>query len=156
MAYSYGKVLLAPGQRIGYLAFAPGIAERKRLRDSIMIAQLTCGWAFPNALLQHAIGDLEGLSLDLAALQDKRDRMVEALRGFGYQLHLPEATFYLLPKSPISDDLAFTERLADQGVYVMPGTVCGAPGYFRICLTAAWDGLERSLPAFQRAIQASR
>ena len=38
----------------------------------------------------------------------------------------------------------------------MPGTVCGAPGYFRICLTASREMLERSLPAFQQAFEASR
>ncbi|MEM7223455.1 MAG: aminotransferase class I/II-fold pyridoxal phosphate-dependent enzyme [Pseudomonadota bacterium] len=156
MAYSYGKVLLAPGQRVGYLAFAPGISERTHLRDAVTMAQLTCGWAYPNALLQHAIGDLERLSLDLAALQAKRDLMVEALRRHGYRVHRPEATFYLLPRSPIPDDLAFTERLAEGGVYVMPGTVCGAPGYFRICLTASLDMLQRSLPAFQAAIEQQR
>ena len=30
----------------------------------------------------------------------------------------------------------------------MPGEVLEAPGYFRVCLTASQDMVERSLPAF--------
>lgn len=38
VAYSYGKVLLAPGQRIGYLAIPPGIEGREELRRGIFLA----------------------------------------------------------------------------------------------------------------------
>ena len=35
ISYSYGKILLAPGQRIGYLAISPSMPfkERKALRE---------------------------------------------------------------------------------------------------------------------------
>src|SRR5262249_39990710 len=58
LAYSYGKVLLAPGQRIGFLALPPTLPEREELRRAIMLCQLAGGHLWPNALLQHAIGDL--------------------------------------------------------------------------------------------------
>ena len=70
------------------------------------------GFAFPNALLQHALGDLEKLSIDIGHLQRKRDRLVGALRDMGYKLNVPEGTFYLLVKAPIEDDSAFVEMLA--------------------------------------------
>ena len=63
-----------------------------------------CGWAFPVSLLQQALPDLQRLSIDLRHLQEKRDRMVSGLREAGYELHVPEGTFYLLPKSPMEDD----------------------------------------------------
>ena len=63
------------------------------------------------------MGDIEDMSVDVKALQRRRDRVVEALRSYGYDLHSPEGTFYLLPTSPIPDDVAFVERLArGQGV----------------------------------------
>lgn len=150
MSYSYGKVLLTPGQRVGYLALSPGMAERDAIRDSVTLAQLTNGWAFPNALLQHAIADLEELSvnLDIVPLQIKRDRFLVGLRDAGYEVHTPESTFYLVPKSPIADDWAFTEQLAAAGVYVMPGGVCELPGYLRICFTASEEMIEQALPIF--------
>ena len=152
ISYSYGKVLLTPGQRIGFLALPPDMPEKEEKRLQIMTAQIACGWLFPNALLQHAIEDLDALSIDLQELEKKRDLMVAGLRNLGYEVHKPDGTFYLLPKSPIPDDMAFTEVLAGKDVFVMPGAICSIPGYFRIALTSSKDKLEQSLTAFERAI----
>jgi aspartate aminotransferase len=156
LIYSYGKVLLAPGQRIGYIAIAPTMPEREQLRSGLAMAQIVTGWAFPNALLQHALVDLDPLSVDMKNLQARRDRMVEELRSMGYELHVPEATFYLMPRSPIPDDGAFCERLGDEGIIAMPGSFLDLPGYFRLSLTATDDMIERSLPGFARAIAQPR
>lgn len=154
LAYSYGKTLLIPGQRIGYLAMPPTmpLTDREQLREGINVMQAGSAYLFPNALLQHAIGDLEGLTLDLAHLTRKRDRMVDALTGMGYQVHRPEGTFYLFPKSPIPDDQAFIEMLAEENVFALLGILCETPGYFRISLTANDEMIERGLPGFARAI----
>jgi len=79
--------------------------------------------------------------------------LVSALRDMGYEVHVPEGTFYLLPRSPIDDDEAFTEMLAAEKVFVLPGTLCEIPGYFRISLTANEEMIEQSLPRFARAIE---
>ena len=154
--YTYGKTLLIPGQRIGYIALAPSMPGREAFRRALLTAQIAGGWAFPNALLQHAIGDLEPLSIDIAHLQRKRDRLAGALRELGYETNLPEATFYLLVRSPWPDDLAFAERLAAERVYVLPGTAAGLPGYFRLSLTASDAMIDRALPGFAAAIRATR
>jgi aspartate aminotransferase len=148
VAYSYGKQLLAPGQRIGFLAISPRAAARKELQSAAFVTQIATGWSFPNALMQHALADLENLSIDLDHLRRKRDRMTNALRAIGYNVHLPEGTFYLFPQAPIADDRAFTELLAKHDVFVMPGAFFGTPGYFRISLTASEEMIERSLPIF--------
>jgi aspartate aminotransferase len=157
MAYSYGKTLVAPGQRIGYLAMPPTMPreDREQLRVAVHAVQQASGYLFPNALLQHAIGDLERLRLDITHLQHKRDWMVDALREMGYEVHRPEGTFYLFPKSPIPDDRAFTDMLLAQNVAVLPGALFETPGYFRICLTANDEMIERGLPGFARAIAAA-
>jgi aspartate aminotransferase len=125
--------------------------EREALRPALFLAQLTAGHAFPNALLQHALADLEQLSIDVLHLQAKRDRMVAALRAMGFPVHVPEGTFYLLPRAPLADDLAFVDLLAEHNVYCLPGTVVEMPGYFRISLTANDDMIERSLAGFAAA-----
>src|SRR5437016_966189 len=76
ITYSYGKTLLAPGQRIGYLTVPPTLPERRQLRDEIVMQQFATGYAFPNALLQHALADLELLSLAVGPLRRLRDRFV--------------------------------------------------------------------------------
>lgn len=151
IAYSYGKLLLAPGQRIGYLAISPRCAARKELRSAAFVTQIATGWSFPNALMQHALADLEHLSIDLNHLRRKRDRMTNALRAIGYNVHTPEGTFYLFPQAPLADDRAFAELLAKHDVFVMPGAFFGTPGYFRISLTASEEMIERSLPIFAAA-----
>lgn len=150
--YTYGKTLLAPGQRIGYAAMSPTFPDREAMAYRIMVQQLASGWGFPNALLQHAIGDLEGLSVDIPALQARRDRMVPALREMGYDVTRPEGTFYLMVRSPDPDDIAFTARLAALGALVLPGTIVESPGWFRISLTANDEMVERGLEAFRAAI----
>src|SRR5439155_22131337 len=149
--YSYGKTLLAPGMRIGYLTVPPTMEDRSAFRERVLIAQLATGFSFPNALLQHAIEDLERLSIDIAALERRRDRMVGALEGMGYEPTTPEGTFYIMAKAPIEDDVAFALRLADEDIAVLPGTVVEVPGWFRISLTANDAMVEASLAGFERA-----
>ncbi len=156
LIYTYGKTLLTPGQRIGYLALPPTMPDREPMRLALMMSQVAMGWAFPNALLQHALPDLEKLSIDMEQLHWRRDRMVNALSDMGYQVHSPEGTFYLLPKSPWEDDEAFCALLAEHDVLCLPGAVSEIPGYFRISLTANDAMIERSLPRFQAAFQHTR
>src|SRR5215204_548680 len=152
VAYSYGKTLLAPGQRIGYLALPPALPDRPALRRAVHDLQIAIGWAFPNAVMQYALPELEQQAFDIERLERRRDLMVDALTGMGYQVHRPEGTFYLFPRSPIVDDETFARLLADQKILVMPGAMFETPGFFRICLTATEETCERSLPGFAAAL----
>lgn len=154
LLYTYGKTLLMPGQRIGYIAMPPDMPDREELRTAIVTAQLATGYAFPNALMQYSLVDLERASIDVDVLQQRRDRVVRALREAGYQALAPEGTFYVLVRSPLADDVAFAELLARDNVFVMPGKVFELPGWFRISLTANDGMIDRALPAFARALSA--
>ena len=153
LARTYSKTTLSPGQRLGYLALAPGAPHPEALRKTLFHILLSSGLAMPDAVMQYALPDIDGLLIDVAAIQRRRDRMVAALRNQGYRLHSPEATFYLLPQAPIADDRAFCALLAEQGVAVLPGHVIDLPGYFRISLTATDETIEKSLPLFHYAIR---
>ncbi len=156
LLYTYGKTLLTPGQRMGYIALPPAMSDREPLRQGLLAAQLTMGFAFPNALLQHALADLDALSIDIGALQRRRDRLVAALSDLGYEATTPEGTFYLVVRAPDGDDGAFSDRLAEDGVYVLPGAVFEMPGHFRVSLTANDEMIERSLAAFERVAPRAR
>lgn len=156
ITYSYGKTLLAPGQRIGYLTVPPTLPGRERLREEILLQQIATGYAFPNALLQHALADLEKLSIDVGALEQRRDRLVPALRELGYEASMPEGTFYTMARSPIADDRAFADILARHRVLVLPGTVVEVPGWFRISLTASDDMVEQGIARFAAAMTEAR
>jgi aspartate aminotransferase len=93
LVYTYGKTLLTPGERLGYLALPPSMPDREQMRQAIMAAQVITGYAFPNAILQYAVPDLEQLSIDISALQHKRDLLASALAAMGYQVNSPAGTF---------------------------------------------------------------
>src|SRR5262247_438912 len=156
ISYSYGKVLLAPGQRLGYLALSPLMPARDRqaLREVMFSAQMALGWCFPNAVMQYAVPDLERLSIDQQALARRRDRLTAALTSARFEVLQPEGTFYLWSKWPPGDPEQHWHALADRKVFVMPGSIMSSPQYLRISLTASDQMVERALPAF-KAIGAS-
>jgi aspartate aminotransferase len=154
LVHTYSKSTLAPGQRLGYLALPPDMPGKAELRRAVMAVGLASANGLPDAIMQYALADIDGLSIDLAALRARRDRMVAALRAYGYELHSPEATFYLLVKAPIEDDVEFARRLRRNHVLVLPGRTVDLPGYFRISLTATEAMIERALPVFAAAITA--
>jgi aspartate aminotransferase len=156
ITYSYGKVLLAPGQRLGYIAVPPTSPERDTLRRSIELFQWATGYAFADALMQHSAADLENVSIDIPRMQRRRDRLVDALRAIGYQTTKPEGTFYILVRCPIDDDQAFAERLATEDVLTLPGTIVELPGWLRLSLTATDEMVEQALPVFKRALDEAR
>ena len=153
ISYSYGKVLLTPGQRLGYLALSPRMPERERRRlQAVMFsAQMALGWCFPNAVMQYAVPDLETLSIDMSALTRRRDVLMSTLMAAGYGVLMPEGTFYLWAKWPDGDPDQLWNRLADRDVFVMPGSIMNTPNYFRISLTASDSMIERALPVFADA-----
>ena len=156
LIYTYGKTLLTPGTRVGYVALPPEMPEREEMRGALFLSSVANGWQFPNAVALHALPDFEHLSIDIPQLQRRRDKVVPALQEAGYETHSPEGTFYLLVKAPWENDLAFTELLAEQDVFVLPGSLIDSPGYFRVSLTASDEMVERGLPGFAAAMEKAK
>lgn len=150
LIYTYGKTLLTPGERLGYIAVPPGMHGREELRNGLLITQIITGWAMPNNLLHHSLADLETLSIDIGALERRRDMLVGALREGGLAATMPEGTFYVLCRMPNADDIAFAEALGEEDVFVLPGTYFEMPGYVRFSLTASDEMIERALPILKR------
>jgi aspartate aminotransferase len=156
LVHTYSKSALAPGQRLGYVALPSSMPDRPQLRQGFLAISFALGTALPDAVMQYALPDIERLSTDVARLQRKRDRLLGALREQGYAVHTPQATFYLLPRCPIPDDVAFADRLARDRVVVLPGRAVELPGYLRLSLTATEDMIERALPVFAASINELR
>jgi aspartate aminotransferase len=156
VTYSYGKQLLAPGMRIGYLTWPPTMPDRERLRDDAFVTQIATGYSFPNADLQHALADLEPQCVSIEALERRRERLIGALREIGYETTWPQGTFYVMARSPRADDEAFARILAGHKVLVLPGTIVETPAWFRISLTASDDMVERGIQGFRNAWDEAR
>ncbi len=152
LMHTYGKTTLAPGQRIGWLAVPRTCREREDLRTTAPLVQVALGWAWPDAVLQRAVADLESVRIDIDAMQRRRDVLVAELRAAGYEVSPPEGTFYVLAESPDPHDMAFCDALArDHNTFVLPGSVFRAPGWFRLSLTAT-DEMVRIAAAALRAV----
>lgn len=96
--------------------------------------------------MQYAVPALESVTLDLAELTRKRDRLYEALTDAGLDVTRPEGTFYLWGRAPGGDAAVFCEALAARDVYLMPGTLFDQPEHFRISLTATMPMIEAAIP----------
>ncbi len=94
--------------------------------------------------------------IDVAPYREKRDLLYEGLTRIGYQCVKPQSAFYVFPRTPIADDVAFVRLLAEEGVLTVPGSGFGMPGHIRISLTVERDTVVRALPGFERAFRKAR
>jgi aspartate aminotransferase len=143
--YSYGKAWQMHGQRTGYLAIHPGIAQRDDLRDRLALAMRVTGFCAPTALTQQLLTVLSPFTPDLgplAALQyHARNRLLQA----GYEITDAAATHFVYARAPSADDNQFVRRAAHHGVLIMPSRLFHEPGYFRMALNTGGTALDHAL-----------
>ena len=156
VATSWSKSLAIPGERIGYLAFSPRLPEAAALFEACTFTSRVLGFVNAPALWQWVVAEVGDQVIDVAPYREKRDLMYEGLTRIGYQCVKPQGAFYVFPRTPLDDDVAFVRLLADEGVLTVPGSGFGAPGHIRISLTVERDTVVRALPGFERAFHAAR
>ncbi|CAE6490038.1 unnamed protein product [Rhizoctonia solani] len=165
MTYTTGKTLLAPGQRLGYIAISSlmPVDHRHVLRRSLAVAQ-NATWGFPSSPLLHSLNKLDTMSIDLLRFQARRDFVCDSLSACGFRTLKPSGTFYVCIYIPRREkctsitemeleDEKFCLSLAASGVLVMPGTLFGWPGTFRISLTANDGQLKHAVKVLTGLIQ---
>ena len=152
IANSWSKAFAIPGERIGYLALSPQLPEAAELFNAGTFANRVLGFVNAPAIWQRVVTDTIDVQPDIGSYQQRRDLMCEGLSRIGYDVPKPEGTFYVFPKTPIPDDVAFVRLLAGEGVLAVPGAGFGRSGYIRLSLTVPRGTIERSLPAFERAL----
>ncbi|MGA2478370.1 MAG: pyridoxal phosphate-dependent aminotransferase [Spirochaetia bacterium] len=149
---SYSKDLSLPGERIGYVAVSPTADDAARLIDGIILCTRILGYVNAPALMQRVVSRIQGMAVDVEIYRRKRDLFSSALSAMGYTFAVPEGAFYIFPKAPGGDDLAFVNALQEELILVVPGRGFGMPGYFRIAYCVDTPVIERSLPGFQRVM----
>ena len=80
-------------------------------------------------------------------------KFLDELSSFGYEFIKPEGAFYLFPRTPIEDDVAFVAALQEENILTVPGSGCGRPGYFRIAYCVDDRTIENAFPGFERVIK---
>ena len=148
---SHSKDLALPGERIGYIAVHPSCSQREELLDGLIYCNRTLGYVNATALMQHVVSRLQSVTIPVVEYQKKRDFLYDHLNEMGYSVIKPRGAFYMFPKSPLEDDVAFVRELQQWRVLTVPGRGFGSPGYFRISYCVTDRTLEGSLAGFRKA-----
>ena len=152
VAFSWSKAMAIAGERIGYLAISPRLAEAAALRDACTFANRILGYVNAPAIWQRVVAQAPDAMVDVRQYQAKRDLLSDALNGMGYDAPRPQGSYYMFPRTPIPDDVAFIGLLQEEGILAVPGVGFGRGGYMRLSLTLPMIQIERSLGGFERAM----
>jgi len=150
---SFSKDLSLAGERIGYIAANPNMTEKQQMMGGLILCNRILGFVNASAFMQRAIAFLMEESVDVSIYKGRRDLLYDKLSSFGYEIPKPEGAFYLFPKAPIEDDVAFVGALAEENILVVPGSGFMGPGHFRIAYCVDDKTIENSLPGFERVIK---
>ena len=150
---SFSKDLSLPGERIGYVAANPDMSDKDMVIAGLVLCNRILGYVNAPALMQRAIPFLLRDSVDISIYQKKRDMLCDGLASFGYDFIKPEGAFYLFPRTPIEDDIAFVAALQEENILPVPGTGFGGPGHFRIAYCVPDKVIEKAMPGFERVMK---
>lgn len=150
---SHSKDLSLPGERIGYIAVSPLCEETDELISALVFANRTLGFVNAPALMQRLVASLQRNSVNIRDYEEKRDLFYNSLKAFGYRVVKPQGAFYLFPKAPIEDEVAFVKELQSRRILTVPGRGFGKPGYFRIAYCVEKKIIEGALPGFKEVAE---
>ena len=118
IATSYSKDISVPGERIGFIAIHPSATYKQELLGGMALTNRTLGFVNAPALMQRVIGKIQGITVDMTPYERNRKLFCEGLAEAGYTFTTPPGAFYLFPKSPIADDVAFVAELQAERILV--------------------------------------
>ena len=108
------------------------------------------GSSSPSAGVSLAVADCLYDTADLSVYEKNANILYDALTGMGFEIVRPGGTFYMFPKAPEPDAVAFCKRAMKQDLLLVPGDTFGCPGYFRMAYCIETEKVERSLDAFRK------
>jgi aspartate aminotransferase len=150
---SFSKDLSLPGERIGYAAVNPEMADKTTIVGGLVLCNRVLGYVNAPAFMQRAVAHLIGESVDISLYQRKRDVLCNGLANCGYSFEKPGGAFYLFPKTPIEDDVAFVQALQEENILTVPGSGFYGPGHMRIAYCVDDRTIEKAMPGFERVMR---
>ena len=157
MCYSFSKSLSLPGERIGYVCVPDNVDDAADVYAAVAGAARAMGHVCPPTLMQLVIERCADEMPDLAAYDDNRTLLYNALTEMGYECAKPDGAFYLFVKAPNGDAVDFSQKAKlEHNLLVVPGDGFGCPGFMRLSYCVSGDMIRRSLPAFKAMIESYR
>jgi aspartate aminotransferase len=102
--------------------------------------------------MQHVVQHLQGVTIDMGHMSASGPRCVITRRD-GVPARHPQGGFYLFPRTPIADDVAFVQTLLQRRILTVPGKGFGTPGYFRIAYCVEDQTIAAALDGFRDALR---
>lgn len=149
---SASKELSLAGQRIGYIAVGPGVRNRQRLVAALVLATRILGFVNAPAVMQRVYAASLRETVDVSQYRRRRDLLTAILDRAGLAYVPPEGAFYLFVKSPLEDDVAFTNELVSERILAVPGKGFGYPGYVRFAYCVSEQTIRGCAPGIERVM----
>lgn len=156
VASSYSKSLSLPGERIGYIAVNPAIAELDQVMGGLTLCNRILGFVNAPALMQRAIAGLKGVRVDVEMYRKKRDLLCDGLAAVGYRVVKPQGAFYLFLRTPIADDVRFACALQERRILTVPGSGFCGPGHIRIAYCVDDETILGAIDGFGEVLRTCR
>lgn len=151
--YSWSKSLSVPGDRIGYVAVHPACPDAELMIKMCGQISRGIGHNCPTAMVQLAVAKNLDAVADISVYETNRNILYQELTALGFTVVRPAGTFYIFPKAPEADSIAFCEKAKKYDLILVPGDSFGAPGYFRMAYCIDTEKVERSLDALRRFVR---
>ena len=156
IAHSHSKDLGLAGERIGYLVINPASRHRDALQVACAFSNRVLGFINAPAIIQLALERSIDATVNMDVYRTNRDKICRGLEHAGYSLARPQGAFYVFPKTPIPDDVAFCKILQEHNILAVPGRGFGRPGHIRIAFCVPTETVTRSLDGFSKAWKTTR
>ena len=124
-----------------------------------MIVPMCCqisrgtGHNCPASLIQLAVAQCVDMTSDLSVYETNMNILYKELTSLGFEVVKPGGTFYIFPKAPEPDAIAFSEKAKKYDLILVPSDSFGVKGYFRMAYCIDTEKVERSLDALRRLMK---
>ncbi|MGD0079098.1 MAG: LL-diaminopimelate aminotransferase [Methanoregula sp.] len=147
--HSLSKTYNMTGWRIGMaVGNAEVLAGLGRVKTNVDSGVFN---AVQHAAVTALTGPQDCVKQACATYQERRDVLISGLRGLGFDVPSPKATFYVW--LPVSDCMAFSARLLNEaGIVATPGVGFGSSGegYVRFAITRPVGRIQEAIERMRR------
>ncbi len=156
VTYSFSKSLSIPGERIGYIAVSPQMADCDQAIQGLSVANRILGFVNAPSLMQKALITSLDARTDVDYYDRNRKLIYGKLTELGFTCVRPQGAFYLFLKSPEPEEKKFVEAAKKHHILLVGGSAFSCPGYVRLAYCVSYEMLKRSLPAFEKLAEEYR
>ncbi|MCR5667133.1 MAG: pyridoxal phosphate-dependent aminotransferase [Eubacterium sp.] len=150
IVYSYSKTLSIPGERIGYAALSPKMADAEDVFAGLTASMRYMGYVNAPSLQQKMLLKCVDAAVDVTIYEKNRNLLYDSLTEIGYECIRPDGAFYLFMRALEEDDWEFCQKAKKERLLMAPGKAFYGPGWVRISYCVPYEVVKNSIPAFKR------